>query len=356
MNTIITKHYCPKQTLIFKETEPERAFRCGGRILLLILLLETIFSHFFTLNAEKIVTVATIGDLPPVIKSDNKQDIVKHVINFWDKELKHVLKKKPDLIVLPEFCDLSSLGEPYLSIRKNQVLDFFASVSKKNQCYIAFGMQRMDEEGNWRNSCVIVGRNGEIAGIYDKNFPTIGEIDLGIEPSDNSQLLKLDFGKVAVAICFDLNFDELRAKYAKEKPDLIIFSSMYHGGVSQRLWAYSCESYFVGSVYRGYPSEIRDPRGDVVASSNRHYNYAIAKINLDFKRVHLAYNYVGLKALKDKYGSTVKISDPGESSSVIVTSENPAVSAEKMIREFDIVQFDDYLDQVREIKLEEGKH
>jgi hypothetical protein len=217
-------------------------------------------------------------------------------------------------------------------------------------------MQRKDNDGNWRNSCVIVGRDGEIAGIYDKNFPTIGEIDIGIKPSDNSDLIRCDFGNVAVAICFDLNFEELRTKYSKEKPDLIIFSSMYHGGVSQRLWAYSCESYFVGSIYRGYPSEIRDPRGDVVASSNKTYDYAIAKINLDFKRVHLAYNYLGLKALKEKYGDGVKISDPGESATVIITSERPGVSAEKMIEEFDIVEFDDYLDQVREIKLEEGNH
>ena len=63
-----------------------------------------------------------------------------------------------------------------------------------------------------------------------------------------------------------------------------------------------------------------------------------------------------IKALKDKYKNTVKISEPGESASVIVTSENPAVSAGKMIEEFHIVVFDDYLDQVRELRFEEGNH
>jgi hypothetical protein len=304
--------------------------------------------------SERYVTIATIGNTPSSIESENKQEIVDHVINFWDKELKQVLYDKPDLIVLPELCDLSLTGEDYLKVRKSQVLDFFTSVAKSNKCYIAFGMQREDKDGFWRNSCVVIGRNGEIAGIYDKNFPTIGEMEIGIKASNEAPIIECDFGRVAIAICFDLNFDELRMRYVKEKPDLIIFSSMYHGGMVQSLWAYSCQSYFVSAVYRGYSSEIRDPLGDVISSSSHNSDYALEKINLDFKRVHLAYNYLNLTALKGKYGKTVKISDPGEYASVLVSSENKNVSVDKMIEEFEIELFDDYLDRAREFRLEEG--
>ncbi len=129
------------------------------------------------LIAERYITVATIGNAPVAIKTGNKQEIVDHVISFWDRELKQVLPDKPDLIVLPEFCDLSGEGEEYLKVRQDQVLDFFSSVSKNNKCYIAFGTQRKDKDGNWRNSCIVIDRTGAIAGIYDKNFPTIGEME-----------------------------------------------------------------------------------------------------------------------------------------------------------------------------------
>jgi len=304
--------------------------------------------------SERYVTVATIGNTPESINSENKQEIVDNVIMFWDNELKQVLRKKPDLIVLPELCDLSLLGEDYLKVRKDQILDFFSSVAKTNKCYIAFGMQRKDEEGFWRNSCVVVGRDGKIAGIYDKNFPTIGEMEIGIKASDKAQIIECDFGRVAIAICFDLNFDELLKKYEKQKPDLIIFSSMYHGGMAQNIWAYTCESYFIGSVYKGYSSEIRNPLGEVIASNTSHFDYAVEKINLDYKRVHLAYNVLNLAALKNKYGKTVKISDPGEYASVLVTSENKNVNIDQMIEEFDIELFDDYLDRAREFRLEDG--
>ena len=75
-------------------------------------------------------------------------------------------------------------------------------------------MIREENEGVLRNSCVILDRNGEIAGIYDKNFPTIGEMEKGIKAGKEAPIIQLDFGKVAVAICFDLNFDELREQYA----------------------------------------------------------------------------------------------------------------------------------------------
>ena len=301
--------------------------------------------------AEKYVTVATIGNTPSAIKSDNKQDIVDHVIMFWDKELKQVLPDKPDLIVLPEFCDLSSEGEEYLKVRKTQVLDFFSSVSKNNKCYIAYGTQREDENGLWRNSCILIDRNGKIAGIYDKNFPTIMEMEQGIKASDKAPILQCDFGRVAIAICFDLNFDELRLKYAREQPDLIIFSSMYHGGLVQNNWAYSCRSHFISSVYRANPSEIRNPMGDVIASNTNYFDYAVARINLDCKLVHLDYNWSKLTALKEKYGTSVIISDPGKLASVLITSNNLKVSSEDMIKEFEIEMLDDYLNRAREFRL-----
>lgn len=304
--------------------------------------------------SECYVKVATIGNTPPPFESENKQEIVDHVIKFWDDELKQVLRKKPDLIVLPELCDLSLAGEEYLNVRKNQVLDHFAAIARRYKCYIAFGMQRKDEEATWRNSVVMLGRNGEIAGIYDKNFPTIGEMQVGIKASDKAQIIETDFGRVAIAICFDLNFDELLQKYESQKPDLIILSSMYHGGLAQSVWAYTCQSYFVGSVYRGYPSQIRNPFGEVIASSSSQNDYALETINLDFKRVHLAYNILNLAALKKKYGKTVKISDPGEYASVIVSSENKNVTVKEMIEEFEIVEYNEYLDQVREYRKEDG--
>jgi len=304
--------------------------------------------------AANYITVATIGAAPSLDKNQDPKKLVNQVITFWKQELNQVLPDKPDLIVLPEYCDLSGAGDEYLRVRKNQVLDYFASVAKANHCYIAFGMKREESEGVWRNSCVILDREGRIAGIYDKSFPTIGEMEEGIKAGKEAPVFQCDFGRVAVAICFDLNFDELRERYASEKPDLILFSSMYHGGLAQGIWAYTCRAFFIGSVYKGTPSEIRNPMGEIVATSTNYYDFAVTRINLDCKLVHLDYNRRKLTALKEKYGTAVTISDPGKLASVLVTSEDKNVSVDQMIKEFDIELLDNYFNRARNFRLKKG--
>ena len=241
-------------------------------------------------NASNYITVATIGNAPSLDESQYPQKIVDQVIKFWQKELKQVLPDKPDLVVLPEFCDMSGAENDYLRVRKNQVLDYFASVAKSNHCYIAFGTKREDSEGLWRNSCIILDRNGSIAGIYNKNFPTIGEMEDGIIAGNEAPVFQCDFGTIGVAICFDLNFDELREQYVEKSPDIILFSSMYHGGLVQSTWAYTCRSHFIGAVYRGTPSEIRNPLGEVIAKNTNYFDFAVTRINLGCKLIHLDFN------------------------------------------------------------------
>ena len=304
--------------------------------------------------AANYITVATIGAAPSLDKNQDPKKLVNQVITFWKQELNQVLPDKPDLIVLPEYCDLSGAGDEYLRVRKNQVLDYFASVAKANHCYIAFGMKREESERVWRNSCVILDRNGGIAGIYDKNFPMVEEMEEGIKAGKEAHVFHCDFGTVGVAICFDLNFDELREQYAAKKPDLIIFSSMYHGGLAQSIWAYTCRSYFVGSVYKGVPSEIRNPMGEIVATSTNYCDFAITRINLDCKLVHHDYTHGKLTALKEKYGAAVTITDGGTLDVVLVASEDKNVTAIQMIREFNIELLDDYFNRDRDFRLKKG--
>jgi predicted amidohydrolase len=282
------------------------------------------------------------------------------MIGFWQDQLQQVLPDKPDLIVLPEACDRPrglNMEEQikYFEVRKNQVLNYFRSVAKKNQCYIAFGTKRQIEDGSWRNSCIILNREGEIEGIYNKNFPTIGELEAGIKAGNTAPVFNLDFGTVGCAICFDLNFVELLRKYQETKPDIIIFPSMYHGGLVQSYWAYTTRAFFVSAGgFREFPSEIRNPLGDVIATTTNYFDFAVTTINLDYRLVHLDYNWNKLRALKQKYGSSVTIYDPGKVGSVLITSEHDDISADEMVREFDIELLDDYFERARAIRLKSG--
>jgi hypothetical protein len=208
---------------------------------------------------------------------------------------------------------------------------------------MVYSAYRLMPDGSRRNSSVLLDRKGEVAGIYNKNHPTIGEIENGSLCGKDAPVFECDFGRVAMAICFDLNFNELRLKYVKAKPDLIIFSSMYHGGLMQSYWAYSCRCHFVGAIAgRATPSEIRNPLGQIIASNTNYFDFVVAKVNLDCELVHLDYNWERLRKLKAKYGPKVIISDPGCLGAVLISSEHETINVDEMIKEFEIELLDDY--------------
>lgn len=304
---------------------------------------------FNTANAANRIRVATIGERTPTLdKNVGYQKMVDQMIAFWKRELDQVIHDDPDLIVLPENADFPwgltrAEKNEYIKVRENQILDFFASVAKSTGSYLVYSMNRYDENGVLRNTGVLLGRNGETVGMYDKNYPTIGEIEGGIMPGTSVPVFDCDFGRLAIAICYDLNFDKLRERYVALDPDVIVFPSAYHGGFVESIWAYSCRAFFIGAISgRGTHSQVRDPLGEIIASSTNYFNYTVANINLDYKLVHLDYHRGKLKDLKKKYGHSVQITEPGGLGVVLVTSENEHVGVKEMLKEFDIEAVDDY--------------
>jgi hypothetical protein len=189
---------------------------------------------------------------------------------------------------------------------------------------------------------VILDRKGDTAGIYNKNHVVIEERTVqNILYGKEAPLIECDFGRVACAICFDLNFDELRLKYAAAKPDLIVFCSMYHGGLMQRYWAYSCRAHFVGAIHNN-PCAVISPVGEILASSTNYQDYVTTTVNLDCRVCHFDYNGQRFREIKKKYGPQVKITDPGYLGSVLVSSETEALTVDQVIDEFHVEGLDDY--------------
>ena len=58
--------------------------------------------------------------------------------------------------------------------------------------------------------------------------------------------------------------------------------------------------------------------------------------------------------MKKKYGPIVTINNPGKVGSVLLTSEHEDISADEMIREFNIELLDDYLERARAFRLKFG--
>ncbi|MEQ4486492.1 carbon-nitrogen hydrolase family protein [Cohnella silvisoli] len=300
------------------------------------------------------MTISTFNFHYGVVESEaDVEASIQQIERYLTQRIGQVLPDQPDLIVLPECCDMpSGLAEDalqnYYRARGERIRDALSLIAKQNSCYIAYPSIRLDSDDKWWNSVQLLDRNGDVAGVYNKNHPVIIEIDENqIQCGKETPVIECDFGRVAFAICFDLNFDELRLKYVRENPDLILFPSMFHGGFMQQYWAYSCRAHFVGAIAGGLPSSIVSPVGQVVSSTSSYYDFVSATINLDCAVVHLDYNRGKLEAIRQKYGKKVRVTDPGYVGSVLLSSETEEFSTEDLVREFEIEKLDDYMARSR---------
>ncbi|MCK9265286.1 carbon-nitrogen hydrolase family protein [bacterium] len=294
------------------------------------------------------VTISNISMAPPRTDTTRTiQEIVEGMISHIGYKLENVLPNRPDLIVLPEHCDTPAnlnekMSKEYDEVKGEQFLNFFKDISKKYNTYIAYSAGRKDKNGDWRNSTVIIDRTGGIAGEYNKNHLVITENtrDKTLYGTE-APIIQCDFGTVACVICFDLNFTDLLYKYAKLRPDILIFSSAYHGGLMQAYWAYACRAYFVGAL-KGGLGTILSPVGNIVASTTNYYDFVTATVNLDCCLVHISGHSSKFRAMKKKYGEGVTVYDPGHLGCVLIANNIEGITIKDIIQEFDIELLDQY--------------
>jgi hypothetical protein len=300
------------------------------------------------------VKISSIGKQPPrfpIEEKTNYEGLVEDMIRFWKAQIDIVLPDKPDLIILPENCDRywGTPGEMVVPFRKamgRRMLDELRQIARENNCYIVHSSTLEKPDGTWRNAAIMIDRSGEVIGQYNKNHTVVTEIDKGILCGAETPIIKCDFGTVGFVICFDLNFDELRLKYKDLHPDLLIFPSMYHGGLMEAYWAYSCRAHFVGCTgVDTLPNEFYSPVGNLLGTSTNYYQPITHTVNLDCVVAHIDFNGAAFTALKKKYGPDVAIFDPGKLGCVLITSESKTVSIQEMVAEFEIELLDDYLER-----------
>ena len=149
--------------------------------------------------------------------------------------------EKPDLIVLPEtFASLGNPGAEFFATAEpvpGPTTDAMAALARKHNTYIVCPLLEI-RDGRRYNSAVLIDRRGEIVGRYHKMFPTISEIEGGVTPGVEAPAWDTDFGRVGCAICFDLNWREVADSLAANGAELVVFCSMYRGGLSTRIWAF----------------------------------------------------------------------------------------------------------------------
>ena len=279
----------------------------------------------------RIATVCQNGQFFPTVEQNRE-----HVLRL----LNLALAQKPDMVCLPEtFTTVSMDGmaadlvEPVPGL----TTDIIAKRAREHNSYVICPIKTQRDSVSW-NSAIIIGRRGEIVGIYDKVHPVTTSADYtvienGLTPGDDLPVFDLDFGRIGIQICFDAGFPETWQVLADKGARLIFWPSAYNGGFPLQVYAYLHHVYVVSSV-RTDSSRIIDPLGQILVATDQHLNVIARDINLDFCVCHYDFNYSIPDQIMAAYGDRVTIRSDWNSGHFLVEPNDDAITIAQLQQEF----------------------
>lgn len=234
-----------------------------------------------------------------------------------------------ELIVLPEnFAIIGIKEEDKLNVKEQEgsghIQDFLKAQAEKNKVWIVGGTIPLVASDNHRirSACLVYNDKGEQVARYDKihlfdvQVPNTDETyneSETIEPGAETVVVDTPFGKLGLAVCYDLRFPELFRRMADDGVEIIALPAAFTAITGAAHWeslvrarAIENLSYLIASAQGGYhvngretygDSMVVDPWGNVLDRLSRGSGFVIAEIDRN-KVINTRKNFPALQHRK----------------------------------------------------------
>ncbi len=193
-----------------------------------------------------------------------------------------------DIIILPEHCQgFDERGQKTLETLDGPTITAMAKLARKHRTYVVCPIDRRDGDLRF-NSAVLLDRRGQVVCTYDKVYPVYRQECLSqppVQPGEFARVYQADFGRVGVAICFDVNWTLLWKKLSNLRADLVVFPSWFSAGRSLQAQAIQY-NYYVMSSTRIPDCLVYDIDGELLVHDheNAGKGFNVTRTELDMDR------------------------------------------------------------------------
>ncbi|MFM2397826.1 MAG: hypothetical protein RLZZ144_1076 [Pseudomonadota bacterium] len=228
-------------------------------------------------------------------------------LNEARRHIEQAAQQGAKLVVLPEFFAIMGKNEmDKVNVREvdgsGAIQGFLSDMAKLYKIWLVGGSMPMatDSPNKVRNSCLVFNDLGERVARYDKIH--LFNLDLGneryhegatIEAGDQVVVIDTPFGRIGLAICYDLRFPELFR--AMKNVDIIVLPSAFTATTGKLHWqplirarAIENLAYVIAAAQGGYHVNGRethghtmvvDPWGRILDELQRGSGVVVAEIN-----------------------------------------------------------------------------
>ena len=221
-----------------------------------------------------------------------------------------------------------------------------AELAKRHHMYVVCPIVERDKDGREYNTAVLIDRQGKVVGRYRKVFPVWSETGISLDRPE-VDVFDADFGRIALLICFDANFDELWQEAERKGVEMVLWPSAYGGGIVLNGYA-MIHNYYIVAV--GWGNMI-DRFGKTIEPAEKPMpQQSIATVDLDLTPIHKDYNYERVaKLLKEQKGKAELLKDIGEMEGwFVLRAIAPGVRIRDLCKQYQIETLREYRYRSRE--------
>ena len=227
---------------------------------------------------QRIVRAMTVFDRPHDTASTTKS------VEEFCAIVEGAASQRPDIVCLPEGITAIGTGKTYVDVSEpvpGPTTARLGETAKKLNSYIVAGLYERVGHIVY-NTAVLIGRKGELVGKYRKTQLPREEVEAGLTPGDSYPIFETDFGKVALMICWDIQFPEPARAMCAKGAEVILLPIAGGSDVLARARAIENHVFLISSSY-DMRTFIVDPKGDVLAEATKNGQAVLAELHLDRK-------------------------------------------------------------------------
>ena len=260
-----------------------------------------------------------------------------------------------DLIALPETWRGQDEKSP--ETLDGSTVTTISRLAKKHNTYVVCPIDRLEGKRRY-NTSILIDRKGQVAFLYNKLYPVLHAECIkpapqqGVHPGDHITVHDTDFGRVGLAICFDVNWISLWERMADQGAELVIWSSAYSAGRSLQAQAI-LNNYYIVSCTWTPDCLVFDIDGQqlLYEKENQGHGVNISRITLDLDRCvfHQDLNRPHkIAKLLQEHGDDVAEEKwmPMEGWFVL-KAKRPGVSARELARQYGLEELGHYINRSR---------
>lgn len=173
--------------------------------------------------AHVTVTAVQLWSTRDATPDDNR----RHALDMLEK----AAQDKSDLVVLPEAVVMLCYPDDHPDFTYFDVAETIPGPTSDAACRIAgdFGVNVViglieRRESGGQNLALVIDRKGSVVGRYEKiHEPEICRREQKALVGNEIPLFDLDFGRIGIFICWDLNYPELPSILARKGADMLVF-------------------------------------------------------------------------------------------------------------------------------------